>query len=362
MKKNKKEAAEMEDSEKRIKVSTLAYAIIIVLVVVFALLCGIIYRTQSQTGENIAAFLSKIVPLPAAAINGGNFVMLSDLEKNTDALVKFYQSPEYLQSGAVKYDFSSADGKKQVEIMKKYILNKMIQDKAVEILATKRNITVSQSDIKDFMDQKMQTYATQDDVTNMLRDSYGWTLDDFTKMVVVPSVRLAELQSEVTKNELNNDDAENKITAARDALAGGADFATVAEQYSEGASKDKGGELGWVNKSDMIPELQAAIFSDNPPKQTDIIESSIGYHLVDIEGEKKENNTDVVQFRQIFVAKKTFSDWLSDQMKGMHIVVPLGEFNWDSNAETVSFSSKDMQQFEASQLSSPTGIAANMLQ
>jgi len=208
----------------------------------------------------------------------------------------------------------------------------------------------------------MQAYATQDDVTKMLQDSYGWTLDDFTSNVVVPSVRLAQLQDEVTKNELNNDDAKNKAVAAQNALLGGADFAAVAKQYSEGASKDSGGELGWVNKSDMIPELQAAIFSANPPKQTDIIESSIGFHLVDIEGQKKENGNDVVQFRQIFVAKKTFSDWLSDQMKGMHIMVPLGEFSWNSSTESIDFSRKDMQQFEVGQMSSPTGITATMLQ
>ena len=350
------------EDEKRIKVSTLAYAFFALLVVVLLVAAVFVYGTHSQTGANISQIFSKVVPMPAAIINMRNFVLVSDLEKNTSALVNFYQSPDYIKTGGVKYNFSSDDGKKQIEIMKRYILSKMIQDKAVEILASKRNISVSQNDVKNFMDQKMKAYATQDDVTAMLKSSYGWTLDDFTSMVVTPSVRLSALQDEVVKNELNKDEANKKITAAKDALTAGTDFSAVAKQFSDGQSKNNGGELGWVEKTKIIPELQEAIFGQNPPKKTDIIESSIGFHLIDIEGKKKENNSDVVQFRQIFVAKKTFADWLSQQLKGMRVMVPLGEFSWNSNDEIADFADKNMQQFEKDQMSSPTGITAAMFQ
>jgi hypothetical protein len=357
----KKKMQSYEDSEeKRIKVSTLAWLVVVLFAIVSLVVCVLVYGTRSQAGENISSIFSKILPMPAAVINMDNFVMLGDLEKNTAALVKFYQSPGYLQSGGLKYDFSTSDGKKQIEIMKQYVLNKMIEDKAVEILAAKRNITVSPSDIKNFMNGEMKAYATQNDVAKMLVDSYGWTIDDFTNRVVIPSVRMATLQNEVTKNEINNDAAKNKIAAAQAALSSGADFAAVAKQYSEGESKDNGGELGWVAKSKMIPELQNAIFGQNQPKETDIIESSLGYHLIDIEGQKKENNEDVVQFKQIFVAKETFSNWLADQMKNMHIMIPLGEFSWNSNDESVDFADKNMQQFEQGQTSSPTGIMSTM--
>jgi hypothetical protein len=347
------------DDEKRIKVSTLAYACLVIFAVFSLIVCVMIYGTKSQAGVNLAKIFSKVFPMPASIINRTNFVMIDDLEKNTGALIKFYQSPIYQESG-IKYNFLSDDGKKQIEIMKKYILNKMIQDKAIDILASKRNISVSESDIKTFMSQKMKDYATQEDVTKMLKDSYGWTIDDFTQNVVIPSVRLNALQDEIMKNEIDNSEAKGKIEAAKTALLKGNDFSSVAEKFSEGQSKNNGGELGWVEKTKMIPELQDAIFGQNALKNNEIIESSIGYHLIEVEGKKKENNLDVVQLRQVFVPKKVFADWLSEQMKNMSILLPLGEFSWNSADQTVEFSDESMKQFEKDQINSPTGITAAM--
>ncbi len=70
-------------------------------------------------------------------------------------------------------------------------------------------------------------------------------------------------------------------------LKGGADFAALAKQYStDPSSKDKGGELGFFGKGQMVPTFQTAAFSQaigvvGPP-----IKSPFGYHIIDVEEKK----------------------------------------------------------------------------
>jgi len=56
--------------------------------------------------------------------------------------------------------------------------------------------------------------------------------------------------------------AAQRISDAQARLKGGAPFPDVAREYSEGKAKDKGGDLGTVFKGELLPALDAAVFSD----------------------------------------------------------------------------------------------------
>jgi parvulin-like peptidyl-prolyl isomerase len=65
------------------------------------------------------------------------------------------------------------------------------------------------------------------------------------------------------------------------ALAGGADFATLAAAKSlDSNSKIKGGELGWFSKKDMGGPLGAAAFAAEVGKPAGPIQSPYGYHVI----------------------------------------------------------------------------------
>ena len=72
-------------------------------------------------------------------------------------------------------------------------------------------------------------------------------------------------------------------------LRGGADFATLAKQYSEDpGSKDSGGELPpFAKASDdpshaMVPEFEAAAFALTNNQISDVITSPYGYHIIQL--------------------------------------------------------------------------------
>jgi peptidyl-prolyl cis-trans isomerase SurA len=56
-----------------------------------------------------------------------------------------------------------------------------------------------------------------------------------------------------TNEAVSDTDAKNRILQIRDRILRGAKFAEMAKLYSEDGSNVKGGDLGWVNKGDMVP-------------------------------------------------------------------------------------------------------------
>jgi peptidyl-prolyl cis-trans isomerase D len=63
----------------------------------------------------------------------------------------------------------------------------------------------------------------------------------------------------------------------------GPKFADLAKQYSDDASKDKGGDLGWITQGQTLPAVEQAIFSLPIGKVSDLIRTDLGFHIVKVE-------------------------------------------------------------------------------
>jgi peptidyl-prolyl cis-trans isomerase D len=66
-------------------------------------------------------------------------------------------------------------------------------------------------------------------------------------------------------------------------LKAGANFAELATKYSDDpGSKEKGGDLGWFGKGQMVPEFEAATFALKPNEISGVIKTSYGYHIIQV--------------------------------------------------------------------------------
>ncbi|KKQ81307.1 MAG: PpiC-type peptidyl-prolyl cis-trans isomerase [Candidatus Moranbacteria bacterium GW2011_GWD2_38_7] len=349
------------DGEKAIRVSfaTAVYAFLILLVVIIGIGSILAYGTHTEIGEKIAAKIAKVVPFPAAIVDWNHIVYINGVENNVNSVRQFYQTQSFSNDG-LRVDFSTEIGKKRLEIKKREVLDKMVEDKIVEILAKKRGIEISEADVDLAVSAKLNEFGTAEQVKADLLKSYGWEVEDFKQLVVLPSMYTQALSQQILREQKSDAQAQSKIEKAQTDLKGGADFNEIVEKYSEGFSKENKGELGWVRKEQVIPELANSIFGTSVPEKNTIVESPIGFHIVEIENKKKEDGEDVLQLRQIFVAKNTFADWLETQKKQISVWVPMNEFGWNKNLGMIEFTDNEMKEFEKKQRSDAQGDASLM--
>ena len=63
-------------------------------------------------------------------------------------------------------------------------------------------------------------------------------------------------------------------------LEKGENFEELAKRFSKCPSKKKGGNLGWFNKGDMVPEFENAAFSAQKGAVVGPVKTQFGYHII----------------------------------------------------------------------------------
>ena len=164
---------------------------------------------------------------------------------------------------------------------------------------SKANIKIELSKvIKDqFMAQKMQSKLTSSiKVTpSEVKESYATLLD--SDIPTIPTK--VEVSQIVIKPEITNeqkDKIREKLNSFRDRVYKGEDFKMLATLYSDDpGSATKGGELGFVNRGDLVPEFERAAFR---LKKGEI--SKYGYHIVQLIDRRGEQ----INVRHILIKTK----------------------------------------------------------
>ena len=115
-------------------------------------------------------------------------------------------------------------------------------------------------------------------------------------------VRVSETTSET--------DGKSRIDRVRDRIDTGAKFADQARLNSEDASSSKGGELGWVNPGDTVPEFEQAMNKLKIGEISQPVRSPFGWHLILVDERRTE---DITTTRRRDVARNAIRQRKSDE-------------------------------------------------
>ncbi len=117
---------------------------------------------------------------------------------------------------------------------------------------------------------------------------------EIAQIVIEPKISKAE--KEAVKKKLEN---------LRQRILKGENFSTLAVLYSDDkASAKNGGELGFINKGDLVKEFAATAYTLKEGEISDIVETEFGYHIIQL----IEKRGSQVNVRHILMIPKVSAD------------------------------------------------------
>ncbi|NWG27856.1 MAG: peptidylprolyl isomerase [Ignavibacteriaceae bacterium] len=227
--------------------------------------------------------------------------------------------------------------------LKNQILNAMIDEKLVYAQAELDSIVVTDAEVAQRIEYQLNVLKQQYGSEANIEKMYGMSLekikrelrDDVRKNLMVQKLReknFAPVEASrreveefyqtykdslgmipeklriyhIFRNPKTTDRLKNQYRefaqAVLDSIKQGASFEEMAKKYSEDpGSKAYGGDLGFVKKGVFYPQFEAAAFALEVGQISDIVETPVGYHIIEL----LERRGESIRTRHILFKFKT---------------------------------------------------------
>lgn len=228
------------------------------------------------------------------------------------------------------------------EELRKQVLNAMIEEKLIYAQANFDSITVTDEEVTNRINYQIEVFKQQYGTLERIEQMYGMSIEKIKRELrdeIQKSLMIQKLQEknfsnvEASKREIEiffntykdsiglipekvkishiyknpKASAANKekyrlfAQAILDSIKSGADFSEMAKKYSEDpGSASQGGDLGFVKRGVFYPEFEAVAFSLEPNQISDVVESPVGFHIIQM----LERRGESIKTRHILVKIK----------------------------------------------------------
>lgn len=120
-----------------------------------------------------------------------------------------------------------------------------------------------------------------------------------------------------TSAVMTDDEARQRLELLRQRIVEGhEDFGALARQNSQDATAPQGGDLGWLNPGETVPEFEQAMNALQPGQVSEPIHSRFGWHLIQVLERRQKDVKDEVerlQARRVLFERRSelaFDDYL----------------------------------------------------
>lgn len=241
------------------------------------------------------------------------------------------------------------------------LVDSIIQEELLSQEAKKQSLKIDESELKNNVDQ-WKNSITKDTTAKEYYEKNGITEEVVTD-IFKEQMNISALEANYTKNnpvtqaeidkyynehkseytnaqvkashiiiKTQNDDgtemSQDKVDSAKKQIdeiyakiKAGEDFAKLAKQYSQDASKDAGGDLGFFSKGQMVKEFEEVAFSMKVGEVSEPFKTKYGYHVVKLT-DKKEDTTDPKQVKEFLkgtLQQEKFNKYVEELKKAAKI-------------------------------------------
>ncbi|HSX43991.1 MAG TPA: SurA N-terminal domain-containing protein [Candidatus Saccharimonadales bacterium] len=262
-----------------------------------------LYRLQSTS--TFLYRVTQVLPLPVAKA-GKNYVAYENYLFELRHYMHYYQTQQ-------KLDFKSESGRQQLADFKKRALDDVVNAAYVKELAASHHISVTDKEVNDEIAivRAQNRLGGSDRVfEDVLKDYWGWSVDDFKRELrqQLLAQKVLSVLDTVTTSKADKAFGELKV---------GGDFGAIAKKYSDdGSTKDIGGDLGQVDRTnrDLSAQTVDTLFKLQPGQYSEVI--NIGYSLeivknIEAQGDKIHGAHILFNFQDI----NTYLNDLKDKEK-----------------------------------------------
>ena len=121
-----------------------------------------------------------------------------------------------------------------------------------------------------------------------------------------------------TSEIVSDADAKHRLDDLKERLDNGGNFDELARQYSEDGTASKGGDLGWVNPGDTVPEFEKVMLQLKVGEVSEPTHSPFGWHIIQVTERRTQDmarDSARLKARQEIKARKSdeaYQDWLRE--------------------------------------------------
>ncbi len=239
--------------------------------------------TEVVPGEESAAPTPTVTPVPLAALVNGEPITLQEYERQ---IARYEIS--MLTSGE---DPGTPEGQAALAQAREDVLEQLIEQNLILQAAAEAGVTVSDAEVE------ADIQATIDDIGEEALNA--WLMDEgLTREELQEEWRAQMIISRMVDRVISEVPVEAEQVHARHIvvsseeearqlltqLQAGADFAALARAYSlDESTREQGGDLDYFPRGLLTAsEVEEAAFALQPGQVSDVIQSPLGYHIVQV--------------------------------------------------------------------------------
>jgi parvulin-like peptidyl-prolyl isomerase len=226
---------------------------------------------------------------PLAARINGQPILLPDLEKEVTR-----RQTEMTKEGI---NFNTPEGQTALAAIRQQALDGLIEQALIDQEAGKLGVSVTDAEVDTAINQSIAEYGGTDAFNKYLSDvakmtTAEWRAGQRESMLTNKMIERVTRDVPTTAEQVHarhilvNTEVEANALLAK--LRAGADFATLAQQYSKDAiTSAGGGDLGWFPRGGLFDAaLEKAAFDLQPGQFSGVVASDLGgqtvYHIVQV--------------------------------------------------------------------------------